>query len=154
MVNSMSDNNREQNTLNNILKAIDLEPIEVSEATIRKQKFIRFISNRWVNILACLIICAVLSILITHLIGAIRDQRTEFSIKDHYIEGESFILSVDGGLIDADKSYMVNTSNDVTVHPYVNPKGDKATFSYHGGEYNVYVVSRKGECIYFILSGE
>lgn len=69
--NTMEQNgklSREDKTLSSIMKAINLEPVTVSPAKKRKQKIIKFISNKFVNIAVWLIMGTILAILVTHLI--------------------------------------------------------------------------------------
>lgn len=147
----MDNNQRKDETLQNILNAIDMPQVTVSPRKRFYQKCIRFISNNWVTGISYIVLGIVLTVLVCHLFAALSGSKSEFLVTDHYVENGYFYVSVEGGKIDKNASYMAESDGKILCRPTVDKDKDTACFSLNGSEVNIFLYSTDGRVIQMIL---
>lgn len=143
----------EQETLDNIFKAIDKEPEKITSKVLFKQRIINLLSNRVFEIIIRTIPFLVLAVLLFHIFTTVSSKNAKFEIASHHVEGNALYITVTGAKIDPDTSYMVSDDGLVTIRPDVDKKTNTAVFEFDGAQYNVYLCSKDGREIHILVSG-
>ena len=150
------DTKREDKTLDNILKAIDAEPVKISKGTRFKQSLIRLTSNRIFAFSVKLIPFAVLFVLLLHIIlssshGALRG----LSLVGHQVKDGHLYVTVSNASIDAEKSYMESSDGEKIIHPELEGiRENIAVFEYDGKEYNIFLYSTDGRSLQMLIDSK
>ena len=150
----MSEKTRhDQETLDNIFKAIDKEPGKITSGVRFKQRVINLLSNTFFEIFIRTIPFLVLAVLLLHIVTTVSAKRTKFEVVSHHVEENALYVTVTGGKIDPKTSYMVSEDGLVTISPTVDKKTNTAVFDFDGAQYNVYISSKDGRTIQILVSG-
>lgn len=150
------DIKREDRTLDNILKAIDADPVKISFGVRLKQWFIKLISNKKFAVAIRIVPIIVLVILLVHTFVSVSKigSRT-LSIKEHHVEDGYLYITVEKASIDAERSFMESTEGESVLKPTVKGiRENIAVFKFDGNSYNIYLYSTDGRSLQLLVDGK
>lgn len=150
------DIKREDRTLDNILKAIDADPVKISFGVRLKQWFIKLISNKKFAIAVRIVPIIVLVILLVHtFVSVSKIGNRTLSIKEHHVEDGYLYITVEKASIDAERSFMESTEGETVLKPTVKGiRENIAVFKFDGNSYNIYLYSTDGRSLQLLVDGK
>jgi hypothetical protein len=150
------DIKREDRTLDNILKAIDADPVKISFGVRLKQWFIKLISNKKFAVAIRIVPIIVLVILLVHtFVSVSKIGNRTLSIKEHHVEDGYLYITVEKASIDAERSFMESTEGESVLKPTVKGiRENIAVFKFDGNSYNIYLYSTDGRSLQLLVDGK
>ncbi len=150
------DIKREDRTLDNILKAIDADPVKISFGVRLKQWFIKLISNKKFAVAIRIVPIIVLVILLVHtFVSVSKIGNRTLSIKEHHVEDGYLYITVEKASIDAERSFMESTEGESVLKPTVKGiRANIAVFKFDGNSYNIYLYSTDGRSLQLLVDGK
>ncbi len=150
------DIKREDRTLDNILKAIDADPVKISFGVRLKQWFIKLISNKKFAVAIRIVPIIVLVILLVHtFVSVSKIGNRTLSIKEHHVEDGYLYITVEKASIDAERSFMESTEGESILKPTVKGiRENIAVFKFDGNSYNIYLYSTDGRSLQLLVDGK
>ncbi len=150
------DIKREDRTLDNILKAIDAEPVKISFGVRLKQWFIKLISNKKFAVAIRIVPIIVLVILLVHtFVSVSKIGNRNLAIKEHHVEDGYLYITVEKASIDAERSFMESTEGESILKPTVKGiRENIAVFKFDGNSYNIYLYSTDGRSLQLLVDGK
>ena len=150
------DIKREDRTLDNILKAIDADPVKISFGVRLKQWFIKLISNKKFAVAIRIVPIIVLVILLVHtFVSVSKIGNRTLSIKEHHVEDGYLYITVEKASIDPERSFMESTEGESVLKPTVKGiRENIAVFKFDGNSYNIYLYSTDGRSLQLLVDGK
>ncbi len=150
------DIKREDRTLDNILKAIDADPVKISFGVRLKQWFIKLISNKKFAVAIRIVPIIVLVILLVHtFVSVSKIGNRNLAIKEHHVEDGYLYITVEKASIDAERSFMESTEGESVLKPTVKGiRENIAVFKFDGNSYNIYLYSTDGRSLQLLVDGK
>ena len=147
---------REYRTLDNILRAIDAEPVRIPFKVRIKQWFIKLISNKVFSVAIKTIPILAVLILLFHTAVSLSDVGDRsLTLKEHHVKDGYLYITVDKASIDEELSYMESTDGETVIRPKVKGIRDNiAVFKFDGNSYNIYLYSTDGRTLQLLIDGQ
>ncbi|MCR5117664.1 MAG: hypothetical protein K6A97_09180 [Lachnospiraceae bacterium] len=150
------DIKREDRALDNILKAIDADPVKIPFTVKLKQWFIKLISNKKFAVAVKAVPILVLILLLIHTFFSIsKIGNRNLAIREHHVEDGYLYITVDKASIDAERSFMESTEGETVLKPTVKGiRENIAVFKFDGNSYNIYLYSTDGRTLQLLIDGK